>query len=78
MDVNEHEMLERIVAEVAILRSAVALLLAAGLSPDALRSYRNELPSPTEVPENIAEVLSQFSRDLDLGIGLQGKFPKKG
>ena len=75
MDENQNEMIERLVAEVAILRSAVALLLAANVSPDALTAYKNGLPSPIEVSENLAEVLTEFARDLDLGITLQSKFP---
>ena len=77
MDADQHQMLERLVAEVAILRSAVALLLAANLSPDGLRAYRNDLPSPTDLSEPSAETLRQFSDDLDLGVALQRRFPKK-
>ena len=58
-------MLEQVVAEVATLRSAVALLLAASVPPDTLSTYRHELPSPGELPEIAGKVLSKFSRDLD-------------
>ena len=78
MSEDQNEMLERLVAEVAILRSAVALLLSASLHPDALTAYRNELPSPAELSEIGSEVLSQFSRDLDRGVALDKGFPKKG
>ena len=46
MDEYERALLEKLVANVEVLRSAVALLICAGLSDDALRAYRGELPSP--------------------------------
>ena len=77
MDVNEHEMLERLVADVATLRSAVALLLAATLSPNGLRAYRNNLPSPAELSEPDAQVLRDFGSDLDLGVEIERRSPSK-
>ena len=77
MDADQHETLEQLVAEVAILRSTVALLLAANLSPNGLQAFRNGLPSPAELPEIRADVLRNFSRDLDLGLDIQRRSPKK-
>ena len=77
MDVNEREMLEQLVAEVAILRSAVAVLIPFCLSRDALRAYRNEIPSPVGVPEPRGKALAHFARELDLGESLQRRSPRR-
>ena len=77
MSEDQQEMLEQVVAEVTVLRSAVAVLLAAVLSPDALRSYRTDLPSPIEFSEIRGKTLANFSRDLDHGIDLNSRFAKR-
>ncbi len=74
---DQQALLEQVVVEVTVLRSAVAVLLAAVLSPDALRAYRSEIKPLVEFPEVSDEVLSDFSRDLDHGIALNRRFAKR-
>ena len=77
MDEKQNEMLEQLVAEVEMLRSAVAVLLPFCLSRDALIAYRNELPSPLELTEARREALSHFTGELDLGEALERRSPRR-
>ena len=63
MDEYERALLEKLVANVEVLRSAVALLICSGLSDDALKAYRKTLPS-TVVGSGTAEALDPFDEAL--------------
>jgi hypothetical protein len=59
MDEYERALLEKLAANVEVLRSAVALLICSGLSDDALKAYRETLPS-TVVGSGTAEDIQPF------------------